>query len=109
VKELDALRFAVEMKWLFGRYNPPNSGCSRQYSGSEKSKAVEEMVRTHMLAGHIAEDLYASERQPQAAKPECTCRKPESGDNYGMAYTANPLCPVHGGVMRNTEAEGDQP
>lgn len=66
VREIDALRAAVEKKWLFGSYNPwdradGGSICSRSYRGEEKAAAVEEMVRTHMLAGHTAEDLYASE------------------------------------------------
>ena len=67
VREVDALRMAVENKWLYGRYNPYQSGFSRSYMEQDKSKAVEELVRTHMLAGHTAEDLYASERPPSSA------------------------------------------
>lgn len=63
VSELNALRGAVENKWLWGRYNLCGSGgFSRSYSEEEKTKAVEQMVRTHMCAGHTAEDLYASEQ-----------------------------------------------
>jgi hypothetical protein len=62
VSELDELRTAVEHKWLFGSYNFEGAGFSRSYKEEEKAKAVEEMVRTHMLAGHTAEDLYASEQ-----------------------------------------------
>lgn len=66
VKELDALRYVVENKWLFGAYDLMTLGGHSYTSAShypgEKTKAVEEMVRTHMLAGHTAEDLVASER-----------------------------------------------
>lgn len=65
VAEIEALRQAVETKWLFGSYGQFRSGCfasSRTYQGAEKEQAVEAIVRTHMLAGHTAEDLYASER-----------------------------------------------
>lgn len=63
VSELDALRIAVEHKWLWGTYNfSAKQGFSRSYREEEKAKAVEELVRTHMLAGHTAEDLYASEQ-----------------------------------------------
>lgn len=63
VRELDALRRVVENKWLFGSYHlQQQGGFSRSYMPDEKTKAVEEMVRTHMLAGHTAADLYASEQ-----------------------------------------------
>ena len=95
VAEIDALRKVVEQKWLWGRYSGPprfprnvtpqtpytdkfgNSYgspievpwgvSSRVYKETEKTAAVEQLVvRTHMLAGHTAEDLLASE-QPAAA------------------------------------------
>lgn len=64
VRELDSLRKVVENKWLFGAYvpQPGRGGSFRSYYENEKVKAVEEMVRTHMLAGHTAEDLIQSER-----------------------------------------------
>lgn len=62
VRELDALREAVENKWLYGRYRLGGyASQSRPYMEAEKVACVEQMVRTHMLAGHTAEDLYASE------------------------------------------------
>lgn len=65
VSELDALRNAVERKWLFGSYRLGiQCRMSRSYREEEKTKAVEEIVRTHMLAGHTADDLYASEPKP---------------------------------------------
>lgn len=78
VAELDDLRQTVENKYLFGTYSLSRSGSSRSYREDEKVKAVEEMVRTHMLAGHTAEDLRASDRhmwdrpseQPESAAPE---------------------------------------
>ena len=62
VKELDALRDAVENKFLWGRYNGPHEGQFSTYDHNEMTKTVEERVRTHMLAGHTAEDLLASEK-----------------------------------------------
>lgn len=62
VAEVDALRHVVNNKWLFGSYQGFSSGMSRTYKEAERVACVEEMVRTHMLAGHTAEDLYASER-----------------------------------------------
>lgn len=64
VHALNALRAAVENKFLFGSYDRERvCGWSRQYSDVEKITAVEQMVRTHMEAGHTAEDLIASERE----------------------------------------------
>ena len=58
VRELDDLRDAIEIKYLFGSYTiPKNGGSSRCYREDEKAKVVEEQVRTHMLAGHTAKDL----------------------------------------------------
>ena len=72
VSEIDALRGLVENKYLYGVYDLgllPMNGCySRNYREEEKVAAVEAMVRTHMLAGHTAEDLLASGR-PTAAWP----------------------------------------
>lgn len=63
VHELDALRRVCEYKWLFGTYGlGRNSGMSRSYKPEEKTACVEQIVRTHMMAGHTAEDLCASER-----------------------------------------------
>ena len=63
VSELDPLRRAVENKWLWGSYRmPTHAGFSRSYSENDRVIAVEEKVRTHMLAGHTADDLYASEQ-----------------------------------------------
>lgn len=62
VREIDALRSAVETKYLFGSYSPQrNFNMSCTYQESDKIIAVEEGVRTWMLAGITAEELYASE------------------------------------------------
>lgn len=67
VTEIDALRNLCERKFLFGSYQLPKmGGASRSYNEIEKYTAVEEMVRTHMFAGHTAEDLSpapAAEKQ----------------------------------------------
>jgi hypothetical protein len=60
VFEIDQLRQVVEAIWLYGNPSPGGrSGpfVSRVYGENEKSVAVEEMVRTHMLAGHTADDI----------------------------------------------------
>lgn len=64
VSEIDALRRAIENKWLFGTYAPnfARGMMSHSYNEVDKVVSVEELVRTHMLAGHTADDLYASER-----------------------------------------------
>ncbi len=66
VREIDALRQAVGTKWLYGSYNVPTQRMSRSYTEREKTECVEEIVRTWMLAGKTAEDLYASERSDVA-------------------------------------------
>lgn len=62
VAEIDALRRACENKWLFGTYGQVGNYHSRCYTEVEKTQCVEAIVRTQMLAGHTANDLYASER-----------------------------------------------
>jgi len=61
VDELAALRHAVASKWLYGRYLPKPGTQSRQYQIADMAVCVEELVRTHMQAGHTAADLRASE------------------------------------------------
>lgn len=71
----------VESKWLYGWYRIPirrirtvdggyggggGGMISRVYHESDKVKAVEEMVRTHMLAGHTADDLVKSEDEARS-------------------------------------------
>lgn len=67
VRELDDLRAACESRWLFGTSVLTEQRGSRHYRAGEKEKAVEEMVRTHMLAGHVAQDLIDEDT---AVEPE---------------------------------------
>ena len=64
VKELDDLRAACRTRWLYGTTKPPRAGfgCSRQFGEGELERAVEELVRTHMMAGHLAKDIYDADR-----------------------------------------------
>lgn len=78
VSELNNLRRAVENKWLFGNYGPDQSmqsRMSRSYREEEKIKAVEEIVRTHMISGHTADDLYASEQSIKSKSDSVTAGK----------------------------------
>lgn len=95
VHELDALRQVVESKWLYGWYSLPAQRSndegggtgyvwtrgvwSRSYDPNEKVKAVEEMVRTHMLAGHTAEDLIKSEDEARARAEAAMAQENKTG------------------------------
>ena len=59
IREIDKMRAKVENKWLWGCFDGnPSSGCwSRTYNREEKIKAVEEMLRTYIVAGLGPEDL----------------------------------------------------
>lgn len=69
VSELDDLRRVLRNKWLYGSYlpdwEPGVSMMSRSYMPGEQDAAVEQMARTHMLAGHTSDDLLADERERQ--------------------------------------------
>ena len=64
VREIDALRRACERRWLYGTTASLGAGThtSRTFRSEEKDKGVEELVRTYMLAGIVAEDIYAEDR-----------------------------------------------
>lgn len=64
VKELDDLRQACESRWLYGTTNFTKTIYSRQYVQNDMDKGVEELVRTYMMAGLIAEDIYAADNPP---------------------------------------------
>jgi hypothetical protein len=57
VKEIDKLRSACEYRWLYGTLAPKQMQFSRQYSETEKTICVEELVRTYMLAGIVGEEI----------------------------------------------------
>jgi hypothetical protein len=61
VKEIDALRKVVQMRWLFGTTNLKNTQMSRRYKEEELQVAVEQQLRTYMLAGIVAEDIVAED------------------------------------------------
>ena len=59
VKQIDDLRKTCENKWLYGTFKISNGqNWSRSYSQIEKDTGVEELVRTYMLAGITADELY---------------------------------------------------
>ncbi len=61
VAEIGQMRSAVEFRWLYGcklSERPENQVLSSgSYSEGEKVKAVEEQLRTYMLAGVDPEEL----------------------------------------------------
>lgn len=67
VKEIDELRQACEDRWLFGTSAVKGNQQSRGYRPEEKAVAVEAIVRTHMIAGHVAQDLIDADSRPDAA------------------------------------------
>ena len=60
VAEIDALRQVAEMRYLYGT-TVWGDGMSRCYMEADKTKAVEEMVRTYMMAGITAQDIIDSD------------------------------------------------
>mgnify|MGYP003672117436 CR=1 FL=1 len=71
VKEVDALKAAHKDKFLWGSYNGPcmkydnagySSRTSAQYKEADLRICVEDATRTSIIAGHVAADLLASER-----------------------------------------------
>lgn len=64
VHEIDKLRQVCGDRWLFGTTCFDCSpGLSRAYKEVDKDRAVEEMVRTYMVAGITAEDILEADRE----------------------------------------------
>lgn len=63
VREIDELRKCCSRKLKYGAYNewPYEPGQGLIYSNPASQADIEEMVRTHMIAGHTAQDLLDSE------------------------------------------------
>jgi len=60
VREINDLRETVKTYLMWGSYIGPyliKSQMSNAYNSNDLDKKVEEQVRTHMMAGHIAKDL----------------------------------------------------
>lgn len=68
VKEIDALRQTVDNKYVWGFYSGSRMlagqtvAVENSYNEVEKTKVVEEQVRTWMQAGKTAQDLIDSEK-----------------------------------------------
>ena len=62
VEEIDKLRRVVTERWTWGSTESTSNRVSRSYSEPERTLEVEQIVRTHMLAGHYAEDILESDR-----------------------------------------------
>src|SRR5688572_3828140 len=63
VAEIDALRKACELRWLHGSTAAPLPRMSHAYYPADKDRGVEEMVRTYMLAGITAAEIYAEDQK----------------------------------------------
>ncbi len=70
VAELCALRSVCETKVVWGWYSGPHYGAnqscvsSRSFGPGEVERSADILVRQHILCGHTAEDLIASEPRP---------------------------------------------
>lgn len=64
VSQIDELRRACERKYLYGttKPRPSSDALSRSYNEGDMTKTVEERVRTYMLAGIYAQDIYESDK-----------------------------------------------
>lgn len=62
VKEIDDLRNVISDRWLFGTSNPDLHHSSRCYKEEERVHCVEDILRTHMIAGHVAQDLREADK-----------------------------------------------
>jgi hypothetical protein len=71
VKEIDDLRRCVEDRILFGTCVLPRGGASSGgYREQDLQVTVEQRVRTHMLAGHTAQDLIEADTPKETANVE---------------------------------------
>jgi hypothetical protein len=79
VEEIDALRRVCEMRWIWGSsILPANGGTSRCYRSEDKDRGVEELVRTAILAGHTANDIYEADRKRDEAFASARAKALES-------------------------------
>ena len=70
VSEIDALRSACRDRVIWGTTNSDYMrGMSGSYREADMVKSAEEMVRTYMLAGITADQIYAEDR-PTPTRPE---------------------------------------
>ena len=79
-REVDELRSVCETKWLYGTtyWEYPtdttkgfvHTRMSRAYREEEKVKAVEELVRTYMLAGITAKQIIKEDKRKALRLPE---------------------------------------
>lgn len=67
VAEIDSLRIACRQRWLYGTTAISGSGVSRGFRQNEMDSGSEELVRTYMLAGLVATDIYAADRPKPSA------------------------------------------
>lgn len=64
VNDIDALREACRERWLWGTTkHAEGSRVSRSYRQEDMDRAVEELVRTYMMAGITADDIYEADAQ----------------------------------------------
>ena len=74
VAEIDDLRVVCGLRYIWGTSEPSHSGMttSRQYSEIDKIKAVEETVRTYMIAGIKADEIRKEDADAfGVSKPIC--------------------------------------
>jgi phenylacetate-coenzyme A ligase PaaK-like adenylate-forming protein len=65
LNDIDALRAACRERYLYGTTaRGSGSRTSRPYTESELASSVEQQVRTYMMAGITAQDIYAEDNKP---------------------------------------------
>lgn len=67
VKEIDALRAAAKERFMWGTTKCIQGSCfSRSFRPNEVAIGTEELVRTYMLAGITAQDIYDADNDRSA-------------------------------------------
>lgn len=62
---------------------------------SGKHTPIKAVVNRHVTKAETA----------KIEKNVCICTPPESGKDWMMVSTSNPMCPVHGGIMQNANSQ----
>lgn len=87
VAEIDALRQACDNRYIWGNANGRVAQSTGSFHPAEKAAVVEEWVRTHMLAGHTADDLKAEDYIPPERIAELRRQEREMQDEIRRRFS----------------------